>query len=221
MVASMEHRAPAAESDGVWLVLAELNHRVGNELQAALSALRLARRELASDKPGRFIEDAVVRLQCFGDVHQLLDRQRSQGRLAQRLEALCRVTSLAKGAPLGVRLALTLDDVDVDEETAWTICVVAFELMTNAFKHAFPGSLPGVVSVALRQDGDEVLLSVTDNGVGTGAHGRAAGTIWQTPGFGSGIVTQLAERLGGSVTRVSGPTGTIATFSAPAWRRMQ
>lgn len=217
MLASMEHQGGLAGNDGFSLVLAELNHRVGNELQAALSALRLAKRQLAAGDPGRFIEDAVHRLEAFGYVHQLLDRQRGQGPLAQRLEALCRATSLAKAAPLGIHLTLSLEDVATDDETAWTVCVVASELMTNAFKHAFAEGPPGVVGVVLQQDGDGVLLTVTDNGVGV----RSTETLWAAPGFGSGIVAELAARLGGFVTRASGPAGTTATFRVPAARRVQ
>jgi two-component sensor histidine kinase len=211
---------PATPPDGeIWLLLAEFNHRVGNELQAAVSALRMARRALASDEAVHFIDDAVARLECFGDVHQLLDRQRRHAPLARRLEALCRATSLAKAAPRRIHLTLSLDEVTADEETAWTVCVVASELMTNAFKHAFPGSLPGVVGVSLRQDREGVLLTVTDNGVG--AAGRPVEPVWCSPGFGSGIITQLAERLGGLVTRVAGPGGATATLRVPAARRMQ
>ena len=221
MLTSMERRDAALASDGAWLLLAELNHRVCNELQAALSALRLARRGLASAEPGRFIEEAVHRLEAFGCVHQLLNRQRGQGSLAQRLEALCRATSAAKAAPLGIHLTLNLDDVAVDEETAWTVCVVACELMTNAFKYAFAGGSPGVVGVALKQDGEGVLLTVTDNGVGIGVGYRSAEAIWQAPGFGSGIVAQLAERLDGFVTRVSSRAGTTVTFRVPAAQSVQ
>jgi two-component sensor histidine kinase len=216
MMTSMRQGGVEVARDGVWLVLAELNHRVLNELQAALSALRLPQRGVGSGESGRFIEEAAVRLQCFGEVHQLLDRQRHQGPLAQRLEALCRAISLAKAAPLGIGLALALNDVSAEEETAWTVCVVAFELMTNAFKHAFVGGLPGVVGVVLRQEGGDVLLTVTDNGVGCGVEERSVESIWRTPGFGSGIVTQLAERLGGCVTCVRRRVGTTTTLIVPA-----
>ena len=224
MLVSMERPGAPLASDGAWLLLAELNHRVSNELQAALSALRLAKRELASAEPVRFIEEAVLRLEAFGCVHGLLDRQRGHGSLAQRLEALCQATAVAKAAPLGIRLTLRLDDVNADEETAWTVCVVACELMTNAFKHAFAGGLAGAVGVLLKQDGEGIILTVKDNGVGAGVGCRSAETIWEAPGFGSGIVTQLAERLGGFVTCVSGPTGTTGTtvtFRVPAERSMK
>jgi two-component sensor histidine kinase len=216
----IERQAAPLANDGAWLLLAELNHRVGNELQVVVSALQLVRRELASGQPARLIEDALVRLTCFGDVHRLLDRRRHQAPLAERLEALCQAMSVAKAAPIGVHLRLGLDEVTADEETAWTLCVVAFELMTNALKHAFPGNLPGVVDVVLRRDGEGVLLTVSDNGVGVGADRRVAETVWEAPGFGSGIVAELAGRLGGFVTRVSGAGGTTATFRIPA-RRMQ
>ena len=221
MLPSMDRRAARLADDGAWLFLAELNHRVCNELQAALSALRLAKRGLASGEPADFIEEAVLRLEAFGSVHQLLDRQRAQGSLAQRLEALCRATSRSKAAPMGVHLTLELDEVATDEETAWTVCVVASELMTNAFKHAFAGGLPGRVGVILKHDGEGVVLTVIDNGVWAAAGFRPVETLWESPGFGSGLVTQLAERLGGFVTRVGGPAGTTATLRVPGARRVQ
>ncbi len=220
MLASVERQPTPPSSDAAWLLLAELNHRIGNELQAALAALQFARRGLGSAAdPTRFIDDAAARLESFGDVHRLLDRQGRHGPLTQRLEALCRAVSRAKAAPLGIHITLKLDEVSVDKETAWTICVVASELMTNAFKHAFPSGLAGIVGVVLQQDAEEVVLIVADNGVG--AVRPSAEAIWQAPGFGSGIVAQLADRLGGDVTRVGGPGGTSVTFRVPVARRMQ
>ena len=155
-------------------------------------------------------------MEGLGNIHQVLDRRSGQGPLAQRLEALCWGTSLSKAAARGIQLMLDLEEVTTDEETAWTVCVVASELMTNAFKHAFPLGIPGMISVALRQEGDALLLTVTDNGVGSFAHHRPAESFGQSPGFGTGIVNQLAERLGGSVTRFGGPVGTSVTLCVPA-----
>lgn len=220
MLDATEHQTAPLTNDGAWLLLAELNHRIGNELQAALSALRLAKRGLGSaGDPARLLEDAVVRLENFGDLQKILDRRRGQRPLAQRLEALCRATSLSKATPLGIHISLTLDDVIVDEDSAWTICVVASELMTNAFKHAFSGVAGGVVEVRLQQDAESVLLAVADNGVGLSC--RSAEVIQQSPGFGSSIVTQLAERLGGVITRVGGPAGTSVTLRVPTARGVQ
>ena len=131
MAATIGGQAAPSATDPAWLLLAEVNHRVSNELQAALAALRLAKRGLASTEPVRFIDEAALRLEAFGDAHQLLDRQRGRGSLTERLERLCRATSLAKAAPQGIHLKLRLDEVTTDEETTWTVCVVASELMTK------------------------------------------------------------------------------------------
>jgi two-component sensor histidine kinase len=212
MMAITEPRGARLGNDEAWLLLAELNHRVRNELQVALSALRLTKRQLSSADPARFIEEAELRLEGLGHASRVLDRQLGHGPLAQRLEALCRATSHSRGEPLGVRLVLELDEVTTDEETAWAVCVVASELMTNAFKHAFRDGAPGMVRVVLRQSGGRVLLTVSDNGAGDAGPGRGARTVWQPPGLGTGIVDQLAERLGGFVTRASGPAGVTVIF---------
>ena len=217
MMALTEPRA-GLRSDGAWLLLAELNHRFRNELQVALSALRLARRQAASSGPDRLIEEAVLRLEGLGSVRQILDHEVEHGPLAQRLEALCRATSLSKASPLGIRLVLKMDEVAADDEAAWTVCVVASELMSNALKHAFPGGASGAINVVMWQDDAEILLRVADDGVGSAASGRSMESLWQAAGFGSAIVNQLAARQGGSVTRVSSPVGTTVTLSLPASR---
>src|SRR4051794_15116746 len=191
-----------SNGNGAWLLLAELSHRIANELQVAVSALHLARNSLQqnslskqsldenglniSDRPARLIEQATTRLQSFGDIHRLLDRQKGHGPLAPRLEALCRATSVFKATARGIHITLKADDVAVDEEAAWTFCVVASEFITNALKHAFPEDMPGVVAVRLEQRGDDVVLSVGDNGVGIAGHRLAA--IARGERSGSGIV---------------------------------
>src|SRR5947209_8151074 len=121
MSGNLDRESAPPANDGAWLLLAELNHRIGNELQAAVAALRLARRGIPEGAPrARFIEKAMMRLECFGDVHHILDRQRGQPPLAQRLEALCHATAVSKAAPVGINVGLALEDVTVDEETAWT-----------------------------------------------------------------------------------------------------
>lgn len=74
-------RASSRSIDGAWLILAELSR------------------------------GTVLRLEAFGALQQLLDRQGGRGSLAHCLEALCRATSLAKAEPQGVRITLSLDDV--------------------------------------------------------------------------------------------------------------
>jgi two-component sensor histidine kinase len=144
----------ASEGLGAWLLLAELDHRVRNELAAAAAALRLARhRRQAAAQPSELIDAAIERLENFCQVQHLLERHHNHGPLGQRLEALCRAIAKSKGAPQGVQIVVGSDDVMTDDETAWTVCAVACELMTNAFRHAFHGASRCALAVSLRGAG--------------------------------------------------------------------
>jgi two-component sensor histidine kinase len=199
-------------------MLTELNHRVSNELTAVLAALRLVQRSLGDIvEPTGFLNQAVLRLEHFGELHQILDRNRSHGALRERLEALCRATSIAKAAPRGIHIALSADEVAVDDEIAWTACVVVSELLTNVLKHAFGEGGDGLVVVELRDEQTTIVLSVADNGTGIDAPTeRTPSYPPQASGTGWGIVTELTERVGGVVSRCSGPSGTTVTIAVPA-----
>jgi two-component sensor histidine kinase len=53
--------------------------------------------------------------------------------------------------------------VIADDEMAWTLRVVAAELMTNTFKSTFCDGARRVIGVAPREEAGSVLLTVADN----------------------------------------------------------
>jgi two-component sensor histidine kinase len=212
--------AEAPRDVGPWLLLAEFNHRVRNELMAALSALRVAQRGgRAGVEPAVFLDQAVERLENFSRIHHILDRGQDHGSLRQRLEALCRAVAQSRGATDGIHVVLSAENVQADEETAWTVCVAASELMTNAFRHAFHQTRGGVVGVSLREEREWILLTIADNGLGFAP--RDLRPKVPGPGLGSAIVAELAERLGGCVSLCSGPAGSAVTVKVPADRVRQ
>jgi two-component sensor histidine kinase len=77
------------------------------------------------------------------------------------------------------------------------------ELLSNAFKHAFPGDAQGTIHVRLCQENDgEIVLEVADDGVGL----PAGFDLGQSGTLGMLIIRSLGKRqLGGQVTfRVDG-----------------
>jgi len=82
--------------------------------------------------------------------------------------------------------------------------LVVNELVSNALKHAFPGGQSGQVIVTLRNESeDQVVLSVSDNGVGIPSDLN----IEQTATLGLQLVWLLAEQLKANVTiQRSNPT---------------
>ena len=216
MSGQSERTDVGAQNDLGWLLLDELSHRIGNEFMAILAAVQAAQRG-AHDGQAlvQSLDQTVARLENFCLVHTLLDRKRSQPSLRDRLDALCRATAGSKAAGRDIPLILKAEDVSVDDETAWTVCVVASEWMTNALKHVFCSDRRGELRLQLRADPDGVILTVDD--VATWPLTRSASPV-PTAGVGSKIVADLAARLGGRAIRHVGPTGATAVLTLPIWR---
>jgi two-component sensor histidine kinase len=87
--------------------------------------------------------------------------------------------------------------------------LITNELVTNAFKYAFPSERPGRIDIELRRTAGVVELAVADDGVGHDPTGPASGG-----GLGRMLVEQLARQLGGSVA-VEGHDGTRAVVRLP------
>ena len=80
------------------------------------------------------------------------------------------------------------------------------ELVTNNLKYAFPEGRAGVIQVKLRA-GDEVVLAVTDNGVGMSPE--------RPEGVGSRIVSLLTQQLGGTISSENLERGSGVTLRMP------
>ena len=84
--------------------------------------------------------------------------------------------------------------------------VVATELVTNAFKYAYPAGQSGDIRVMLRKlpEGRAELV-VQDDGIGLGATVRPGGT-----GLGSKIIAAMAAALKTKVEYINRTPGTAA-----------
>ena len=101
----------------------------------------------------------------------------------------CAPPSSGPSAGLG-RCPRGADRGDAGPGRAAATGLIANELLTNAFKHAFPDRERGEVTVRLRRDGDDVALVVEDDGRGLGR--QPAG------GSGLALVRGLARQHGGT-----------------------
>ena len=88
------------------------------------------------------------------------------------------------------------------------------ELLTNAFKHAFPHGGPGEISVVLQEAGDgNIELSVADTGIGVPADSEGRGTLGLT------LVRLLCEQLEGTLS-ITNESGTRYRIRFPRGGRM-
>ena len=163
------------------VLLHEVNHRAKNSIAMAIAMLRLQIGRQGNAEVSGALEDAIQRLDHLARIHEILYRQDSNDvqrvDMAGYLGELCQnFAHLQNPHDRAIEIVSDADDVALDVDRAINVALIAGEAITNALKHAFPNRRRGVVRVGLHIRGDNVTLSVEDDGVGLPA-GRRVGSI--------------------------------------------
>ncbi len=200
------YAALAAERE---VLLREVNHRVGNSLQIIASLLHLQANSTTQDDVKAALTNAMGRVAAVAQVHRRLytSQDFKTVMLNQYLEALLEdLRRSAEGNRMS-RLTLKADPIEIDPDRAVAIGIIVNELVMNAVKYAYPDGA-GPIHVELKPRGDDVLLSISDQGVGIGDKTDPRGT-----GMGQRIVTAMASKLDASVERDPDHAGTRVLLS--------
>jgi two-component sensor histidine kinase len=193
--------ALAAERE---VLLREVNHRVGNSLQIIASLLHLQANSSAQDDVKAALTNAMGRVAAVAQVHRRLytSHDLKSVLLNQYLDALLEdLRRSAEGNRMS-RLTLKAEPIEIDPDRAVAIGIIVNELVMNAVKYAYPDGA-GPIHVVLKSQGDEVLLSIADDGVGLNVKADPRST-----GMGQRIVTAMATKLDASVERDPSHAGT-------------
>jgi two-component sensor histidine kinase len=184
-----------AESEKA-LLLDELAHRTRNDLMMVASLLAVQARRTADPQVRAELELAMARVRVIA---QLQDRLRNFGKqeqveVAGYLEALGEGLGQLQQGVRPITVHVSAAPAKLSAPVAMRIGLIVNELVTNAFKYAFPDDRVGTVDVRLECDGARAVLSVHDDGVGC--------PIDQAGGLGSRLVNLLVSQLGGRLERV-------------------
>lgn len=193
-------------------LLAESNHRVANELAAALAALRLVKAAKGSKARWRLLGDAIDRLEAFAVTHRHFSITPPVGTrvdVGADIAVLCSALAVARRSSQGSTMSLDLPSTFVDGGTARCLALIADELVTNAINFGLEGRA-GILLVTLRDDGSHLHLLVSDDGPGVVPDASAG-----NGGLGSGIVAELVRRSGGEFSVATGSAGTTVRVSIP------
>lgn len=208
------------------LLLAELDHRVKNDL-ARISATVSLQALDASPETAAALEAVGERVRVLARVHDRLGRpdgtHPSEVDVCAYLQDLCadlRV-NLTNLTPITLTLSGERHHLPISE--AGALGLIVNELVTNAVKHAFPGDRAGTVALRFRREGEEYVLSVSDDGTGMAEMParEAQEGFRRRGGMGRRLVRALAAQIGGRITTsATGPAGGVTqTLRFPAGAR--
>jgi two-component sensor histidine kinase len=108
------------------------------------------------------------------------------------IDDLCANLRLALIGERPIALRTEVADCALEVDEARAVALIVNELVVNALKYAFPDERAGTVKVRLTREGDDLALTVEDNGVGPAST--------EAMGLGSGhkLVRSLGQQLGGA-----------------------
>lgn len=149
----------------------EVNHRVKNNLQIVTSLLTLQADRVADAYARDALGQARARIAALGLIHRVLyehDTHNALGTVDMPLlmDELCPQlrTANRQQANVDLRCECGAFDVTVDQAVPLTLFIV--EVVTNAFRHAYPDSRPGVITIDMTETAGQVDLSIIDDGLG-------------------------------------------------------
>jgi two-component sensor histidine kinase len=194
------------------VMLKEIHHRVKNNLAIVISLLSLQGRKNTDPEFQRVIRDIELRIRSMALIHEHLYRSENLDKipLSNYINSL---VSIISGTFSGykIKLDMQLEDILVNIETALPLGLITNELLTNAYKYAFPGKWEGTLKIVLKKDGpDRFTLNVSDNGVGL----PEGFDFEKQDSLGMFIIRLLVEQLDGSINfKTSG--GVSASIVVP------
>ncbi len=178
----------------------EIHHRVKNNLQTISSLLRLQARRLSSGEAKAAVNESVRRIRTIALVHETLSREAGDDvAFTEIVRPLLRLVEEGLQSPdRPIRFTVSGDGGKLPAIVATPLSVVLTELLQNAVDHGFPeGSGGGQVDVALANDGADLSITVTDDGVGVARDF----SLDSATGLGLVIVrTLVTTELAGTIT---------------------
>ena len=181
-------------------LIAEIHHRVKNNLQMVASLLSLQAGRVRSDEAREALNSARRRVLSLSVLHKhLFERDDVENvDVGKFLEDLC---VQLRGSHVGsydarIRIVCECDPLILPTRDAIALGLIVTEAVTNATKYAYPGKRGGIINVVLTVREDRVRLSVKDDGIG----GQSESDPALSGGLGRSLMDGLAGQLAGNLS---------------------
>jgi two-component system, sensor histidine kinase PdtaS len=152
------------------LLLAEIHHRVKNNLQIIESLLGMQSDIVPDAAAVSILKESQNRVKSMALIHQVLYESQD----FSRVDFSCVIQNLVDNLKISyaleaskIEIAMNVEQVYLPLDTSIPLGLIVNELCSNALKHAFPDNCPGKLEISFEYlDSNSLGLVVSDNGVG-------------------------------------------------------
>ncbi len=201
------------------VLLKEIHHRVKNNLQVVSSLLSIQSRSLKDPKAIDIIEEGKSRVNSMSLIHQNLYTKNSLSSVEMKGYIKKLANNLIKTYNISTDEISYIDEVEeiyLDVDTVMPLGLIINELISNTLKHAFPNDSYGEITISLKEESNQLILQISDNGVGF----EAIDILQKDGSFGHSIIRAFKKKLDASI-EIESNNGTKVTMTINKYKKMR
>lgn len=151
-------------------LLAEIHHRVKNNLAVASGMLQLQAFETVNKDLQDKLFDSVLKIKTMATVHELLYQSNSftQVDFSENIKKLIENIEYTHQDELGTKVGVETEceNIKLNINMAIPASLIVNEVITNCYKHAFVGRKTGKIKITVSKKEQFIELKVEDDGIG-------------------------------------------------------
>ncbi len=151
------------------ILLREIHHRVKNNMQVITSLLNLQLERVREPERRDVLLETINRIMAMSVIHEVLYQSENFAMIDFSYCVRKIVNGLASmyGENRDIGTTLEVHDVFLPLDMAIPCGLIVNELVSNVYRHAFPGGRRGSLKVGLKRlDGGQAEIRVADDGIG-------------------------------------------------------
>jgi len=193
-------RSSLAEKE---VLLKEVHHRVKNNLMTIIGLIKMQETKANNEMFNHLLLELEGRVRSMALVHESFHKSEDLAHvdLQNYIETMSAHIRAQFGAERDIRFSVQAVGVDVGLDIAVPCGLILNELITNAYKHAFPGDKTHSgegnceIAITVKHEGGVLTLTVRDNGVGL-----PSGVDWENPETsGLRLIRMLSQQIKGYI----------------------
>lgn len=149
-------------------LLKEIHHRVKNNMQVIISLMNLQSRYLDDDTAKEVLKESQNRVKSMANVHERLYQSTNLSSInfGEYIHSLASDLFRSYGSNENIELEFRVKNIPLEIDSAIPCGLIINEILSNSFKHAFPGDMKGVIIIGFDLVDDNYILTISDNGAG-------------------------------------------------------
>lgn len=197
-------------------LLKELQHRVKNSFSMISSIIKLEQERQSSGQALNALTIVENRIKSISELYSML-REDITTNVIHFHEYCSSIINALELSYINIKDSVTictsLQPVKLAWKQAMPLGLIVTELITNSLKYAFPENKKGTVSIELKKENDNIVLIVSDNGIGLPENFD----ISKDSSLGLELVSTLSKQVNGELVYTVG-RGTRFKLTIPQYK---